>query len=148
MMQQLLKLGWIGVIVAGLWLNTITPARADDGAASYGGVTATVTAIERNWHLPDVVDAPLAGSEFVTIGVRLDNGSNRPAEANMFRFTLVTVDGSLWRPIAKRRPYIISTFMPSGESAIGWLTFEIPASAPLAQLLWRPSLDRTVAIDL
>ena len=62
--------------------------------------------------------------------------------------TLVTVDGSLWRPIAKRRPYIISNFMPSGESVTGWLTFEIPAGAPLAQLLWRPSLDRTVAIDL
>jgi hypothetical protein len=147
-MQQRLRIGWIGVLVAALWLGRFASARADDGAASYAGLTATVAAVERNWRPPDPVDTPRAGSEFVTIAVRLDNESGRPTEINMFRFTLVTVDGSLWRPIAKRQPFIVSELMPAGESANGWLTFEVPAGAPLAQLLWRPSFDRTLAIDL
>jgi hypothetical protein len=143
-------LGRVGAIVASLWLATFSSVRAQEAerAASYAGVTATVTAVERSWQPADPTDTPRAGAEFVTIAVRLDNESGRPAEANMFRFTLVTVDGALWRPMAKRQPYIVSDLLPTDESASGWLTFEVPRGAPLAQLLWAPSPDQTVAIDL
>jgi hypothetical protein len=154
-MQQALKLGWfglgwLGAITALLWLGTVAFAQADDGdgASSYANVTATVVAVQRNWRPAEPTDTPRAGAEFVTVGVQVDNDSGRPAEVNMFRFTLVTVDGSQWRPIAKREPYLSSDLISTDASVNGWLTFEIPRGLRLAQLLWRPSFDRTVAIDL
>lgn len=149
-MWKAIGLGRIVVVVATVWLGTSGMVRADEpgGVDSYGGVTVTVVAVERGWRPAEPTDLPRAGSEFVTLRVQLDNDSGRPAEFNMFRFTLVTVDGSLWRPNAKRAPYIVTELMPTGQSASGWLTFEVPSGLPLAQLLWVPSFDRRIAINL
>jgi hypothetical protein len=149
-MGKTFRLGRIVAAVAALWLGAFAAVRADEpgGIDSYGGVTATVVAVERGWLPAEPTDIPRAGSEFVTVQVQLDNDSGRPSEFNMFRFTLVTIDGSLWRPNAKRSPYIVTELMPTGQSASGWLTFEVPAGLPLAQLLWVPSFDQRIAIDL
>src|SRR5688500_19415560 len=50
-MWKAIGLGRIVVVVATVWLGTIGVVRADEpgGVDSYGGVTATVVAVERGW---------------------------------------------------------------------------------------------------
>ncbi len=93
---------------------------------------------------------PKEGTRWVAVDVSLENTGTAQINYNPFFAKLKTADNREYNPtVGAAEPSLKSGEQRPGETVRGWITFEIPADARPATLIYDPPLLRSrVTVDL
>jgi len=129
-------------------IRTAPTVATTGGDATSEVLTVTVLRIERGWRPANPFSQPQAGTEFLTIEVRIDNPTGDQQFYCGSQFKVAADDGTRYQRTINRTPDLACGQVLSGGSVRGWLTFEVPLRKPIVQLLWEIRFDRTLVIGL
>jgi hypothetical protein len=105
------------------------------------GQTAQLYTLERPAQPTNQYIKPRAGNEYASADVEVCAGPNLPADktthANPFDFKVVMPDNTRIDPtLGAKEPALHDAQLQTNDCVRGWVTFEVPAGAPIKQVLY------------
>lgn len=112
-------------------------ARSEAVAAS---ATLTIHA-KGPWQSDNMFTKPKAGASFYAIDVEITNGADTSCNVNPFAFTLRDSENREYRHgMNSPEPSLAARALATGQSARGWLCYELPAGVTPTVLVFTPGL--------
>lgn len=130
-----------GQVPVALIAEPAAPAPAPAGQRVAAGRYALTVMEVRDPAISDnMFIKPEAGNRFVAVLVRVENLSNEPAPYNPLYFKLRDAAGFEYNAslFAAAEPSLKAGELPAGDSALGWVTFEIGEAARPTSLKYKP----------
>jgi hypothetical protein len=93
---------------------------------------------------------PDEGNRWVAVDVSVQNVSNKMGDYNALDFKVKTTANheALSTTFTDQEPQLVAGDLDPGETARGWLTFEIPEDEDLATLVCEPFSGGRMVVDL